>query len=79
MSTAEIQEKVRYVSDKYGRNREVILPYKLFHELIELKETIEIYKQQDVQKNIKKSKRQVRNGKGKSFTEASKAIQWLRQ
>ncbi len=79
MSTTEIQEKVKYVSDKHGRNREVILPYKLFRELMELKVTMEIYKQEDVQKSLKKSKRQVREGKGKSFTSAYTAIQWLRQ
>lgn len=79
MSKSTTLNKIRYITDKHGRNREVILPYKLFCELIELKETMETYKQQEVQKSIRKSKRQVREEKGKSFTEVSKAIQWLRE
>ena len=79
MSTLEILNKVKYISDSMGRNREVILPHRLFQDLMELKASMEIYEQSGVQSAIKKSKKQLRAGNGKSFTNAAQAIRWLRR
>jgi hypothetical protein len=43
MTTAQIEKKVKYVCNAEGRNTEVILPYGLFKELLELKSSTEIY------------------------------------
>lgn len=79
MSTNEIQRKVKYISDQRGRKREVILPSKLFHELMKMKISMEIFEQEDVQRSIRKSKQQVREGKAKSFRNANEAIEWLKE
>lgn len=79
MSTMEIERRAKYISDKRGKHLEVILPYKLYRELLELKTTMEIYEKEEVQKGIRKSKQQVREGKTKSFKTAEEAIHWLRR
>ena len=79
MSTLEIERRIRYVNDLHGRSTDVLVPYKLFKELLELKTGMEIYKQRATQRSIKKSQRQVREGRARSFRTAGEAIRWLKK
>jgi hypothetical protein len=79
MSTLEIQKRVRYVNDSRGKSTDVLIPYSLFQELLELKTTLEVYERQATRMSIKRAKRDVRNGKTKTFADATGAIEWLRK
>jgi stage III sporulation protein SpoIIIAA len=75
MSTLEIERLVRYVNDSHGRSIEVLVPYKLFKDLLELKTSMEIYEKPATRRSLTK----VRQGKTRSFKTAAGALQWLKQ
>jgi hypothetical protein len=79
MGTAQIEKKVKYVRNAEGRNTEVILPYRLFKELLELKASTEIYEQKEVQRSLRHARKDVVSGRTRSFHSADKAIAWLKQ
>ncbi len=79
MSTLEIERHVRYVNDSHGRSTDVLVPYKLFKELLELKTSMEIYEKPATQRSIKKAQRHVTDGKTRSFRTAGEALEWLRK
>jgi hypothetical protein len=79
MSTLEIERQVRYVNDSHGRSTEVLVPYKLFQDLLELKTSMEIYEKPATRRSLTKARRQVRQGKTRSFRTAGEPLQWLKQ
>ncbi|MBI3193777.1 MAG: hypothetical protein HYZ34_04810 [Ignavibacteriae bacterium] len=79
MSTAEMQKRIKYVNDAKGQKTEVIIPYSLFQEFLEMKISMEIYEQEDVQQSLKRAKKQVQDKKTKAFKDIEQAIQWLNQ
>ncbi|MDP2208739.1 MAG: hypothetical protein Q8K98_08185 [Bacteroidota bacterium] len=79
MSTLEIQKNVKYINDYRNKPIEVIVPVKIFQELLQLKMTMEIFEQEDVQKSIKRAKREIRAGETRSFRSGQEAIEWLRR
>jgi hypothetical protein len=79
MSTAQIEKKVKYIRNAEGQNTEVIMPYRLFKELLELKSSTEIYEQKEVQRSLKRARKDVASGRTRSFHRADEAIEWLKQ
>ena len=79
MSTEEIKKIAKYIDDARGRHKEVILPVRLFEELVSLKMSIEILEQEDVRNSIKRAKKNIRDGKTRTFHDADKAISWLNE
>lgn len=79
MISLDIQKNIKYINDYRNKPKEVIIPFHIFQELLELKVTMEIFEQEDVQKSIKRAKREVRAGKTRSFSRRQEAIEWLRK
>lgn len=79
MGTAQIERKVKYIRNAEGRSTEVILPYGLFKELLELKASTEIYEQKEVQRSLRRARKDVVSGRTRSFHGAAEAIAWLKQ
>jgi hypothetical protein len=79
MGTAQIEKKVKYIRNTEGRSTEVILPYRIFKELIELKASMEIYEQKEVQRSLRRAQKDVVSGRTRSFHRAVEAIAWLKQ
>jgi hypothetical protein len=79
LGTLEIQKRARIVSAARGRGREVILPYLVYCDLLELKTTMEIYKREEVQRSLKKGRKEIGEGRTKSFRKAHVAIKWLKR
>jgi len=79
MGTLEIQKQARIVRAAGGRGREVILPYPVYRDLLELKTTMEIYERAEVQQSLKKGRKEIANGRTKSFRKANDAIKWLKK
>ncbi len=79
MSATDIEKKVRYINDAHGKHTDVIIPYNIFKELLEVKMSMEIYEQQDVKRSLQRARKQVAAGNGKSFRNADEAIAWLKK
>lgn len=79
MSTTALQKKARIFSDVRGRPTEVIIPYKVFQEFLEMKMSMEIYEREEVQEQLRHSKESVRKGKARTFTNVDEAIEWLKK
>jgi hypothetical protein len=79
MSTLAIQKQSKVVSNAQGKPVEVIIPYKVFQEFLEMKMSMEIYEREEVQEGLKRSKEEVRKGKARSFTDIDEAIEWLKK
>jgi hypothetical protein len=77
MKTSQIQKKVKVVNNAQGRPVEVIIPYKVYQEMLDLAVSIEIYQQEDTQKSLARAKEDVKRGKTASFQKADEAIAWL--
>jgi hypothetical protein len=78
MGTSQIEKKVKYIRNAEGRNTEVILPYSLFKELLELKTSMEVCEQKEVQKSLRRARKDVASGRTRSFHGADEAIAWLK-
>ena len=77
MSTVTIQKKVKIVSDSEGKPVEVILPYEVYQELLELQISLEIYQQVDTQESLQRAKKEIGEGKTVSFKNSDEAGEWL--
>jgi hypothetical protein len=75
----EIQKRARIVPAARGRGREVILPYFVYRDLLELKTTMEIYERAEVQESLKKGRKEIAHGRTKSFRKAQEALKWLKR
>ena len=79
MSTAEIEKAVKVFNNTKGKPSEVLVPYSLFEELMELKMSMDIYTQKDVQRSLRRAKKEITEGKTNSFTSISEALRWLKK
>ena len=79
MNSEAIQRKAKVFSSANGKPIEVMIPFNVFQELLELKMSMEVYKRRNVQKGIKQSKKEIQNGKARSFTDIDEAIEWLKK
>lgn len=79
MISLNIQKNIKYINDYRNKPKEVIIPFHIFQELLELKVTMEIFEHEHIQKSIKRAKREVRSGRIRSFSSAQEAIEWLRK
>jgi len=77
MNALEIKEKTKYINDVNGKPIEVIIPFKIYQELLDLQMSFDIYRQEEVQKSIKRAKQDIKNGKTRSFENMDQAIEWL--
>ena len=79
MGTLEIEKRVRFVRAAGGRKKEAILPYAVYRDLLELKTTMEVYERSEVQQSLKRGRKDIAEGRAKSFRKASEAIRWLKR
>jgi len=79
MTVTEIQQRTKFVRTPKGKVSEVILPYHVYQELLELKASLEIYQQPEVQESLQRAKQDVEAGRVKTTQNADEAIAWLNQ
>lgn len=77
MNSAEIQKRAKFIRKTNGKTVGVILPHKVYQELLDLKISLEIYGQDDVQQSIRSAQKDVENGNIKSFQILDEAFEWL--
>ena len=79
MHANTITSKAKLVVNAQGKPTEVILPYRVYQDLIRLKISHEIYEQTDTQKAIQRAKKDKAKGKTQWFTCAAEALTWLNE
>lgn len=77
MTIAQIEKKAKLVTGKDGRPVEVILPYQIYKHLLEIEESVEIFKSRETQESIKRAKEDIRHGRSRSFKNIKDATEWL--
>jgi len=78
MTAYAIEEKVKFITDAKGKRHEVIIPYKVYKELLELKISQEIYHQPETQAAIKRAKKDIEEGNFRDYADAATLIRDLR-
>jgi hypothetical protein len=79
MTTTEIQQKTKFIQRPNGKVSEVILPYKIYQELLEVNASLEIYQQPEVQASLQRAKQDVETNRVKTVQTVDEAIEWLNQ
>lgn len=79
MDALKIKEKTKYINDVNGKPVEVIIPYKIYQELLDLQMSFDIYRQENVQQSIKQAKQDIKNGRVRSFNQMEDAFEWLKK
>jgi hypothetical protein len=74
-----ITKTVKFVTDSNGEKIEVLLPYKVYQELLELKISMEIYENNETKKSIKYAENDIKRGDYKKFKSTKKMIKWLKE
>jgi hypothetical protein len=79
MDALKIKEKTKFINDVNGKPVEVIIPYKVYQELLGLQMSFDIYRQENVQQSIKQAKQDIKNGRVRSFNNMEEAFEWLKK
>lgn len=77
MQAHAIIEKTRLIKNAKGKPVKVVLPYRAYRELVELKITQEIYERPETQKAIRNARRDVAAGRVRRFKTVAEALRWL--
>lgn len=77
MTVTEIEKKAKLITGRDGRPLEVILPYNIYKQLLELERSMEIFKRRETQESIKRAKEDIKHGRIKAFSDVKDAIKWL--
>jgi hypothetical protein len=77
MKSSQILKKVKVVNNAQGKPVEVIIPFKVYQEMLDLAVSMEIYQHEDTEKSLERAKENVKRGKVASFMKADEAIAWL--
>jgi hypothetical protein len=79
LNALEIKKKVKIIKDSRGKSIKVILPIRIFNELMEISISQEIYQDKSSQRSIRRAKKEVLLQKTKTFSNSSDAIEWLNE
>lgn len=77
MQAHAILEKTKLIKNSKGRPVKVVLPYRAYRELVELKISQEIYERPETQEAIHNARRDVAAGRVRRFKTLAEALRWL--
>ncbi len=77
MQAHTISEKTKLIKNAKGKPVKVVLPYRAYRELVELKISQEIYERPETQEAIRSAKRDVAAGRVRRFKTVAEALRWL--
>ena len=69
MTITEIEKKTKLITGKDGKPLEVILPYNIYRQLLELERSMEIFNRRETQESIKRAKEDIKHGRVKTFSD----------
>lgn len=77
MKAQQIEKKAKFIHDAKGKPVEVVLPYRIYQDLMQLKISHEIYNRPETQEAIKQAKQDVKEGRTRRFHRWEDAMEWL--
>ena len=77
MQAHAILERTKLIKNAKGRPVKVVLPYRAYRELVELKISQEIYERPKTQEAILNARRDVAAGRVRRFKNLAEALRWL--
>lgn len=77
MQAHAILEKTKLIKNSKGRPVKVVLPYRAYRELVELKISQEIYERPETQEAIHDARHDVAAGRVRRFKTLAEALRWL--
>lgn len=77
MTVTEIEKKTKLITGKDGKPLEVILPYNIYRQFLELERSMEIFNRKETQESIKRAKEDIKHGRAKTFSNVKDAVKWL--
>jgi len=77
MQAHAIVERSKLIKNAQGKPVKVVLPYRAYRELVELKISQEIYERPETQEAIRKARRDVVAGRVRRFKTLTEALRWL--
>lgn len=77
MTVMEIEKKAKLITGRSGKPVEVILPFNIYKQLLELEMSMEIFKRKETQAGIKKAKEDIKSGRARAFRDVEAVIKWL--
>jgi hypothetical protein len=77
MKSQQIEKKAKFIHDAKGKPVEVVLPYRIYQDLMHLKISHEIYNRPDTQVGIKQAKQEIEEGRTRRFRHWEEAMEWL--
>jgi hypothetical protein len=77
MQAHAILEKTQLIKDAKGRPVKVVLPYRAYRELVQLKISQEIYERPETREAIRAAKHDVAAHRVRRFKTLAEALRWL--
>lgn len=77
MKLSQLQKKIKFINDAKRRPVEVVLPYGVYQEYVDMKVSLEFYKSLETQNSIKKAKEDIAAGRFKDYEDAEQLIKDL--
>ena len=77
MQAHAILERTKLIKNAKGRPVKVVLPYRAYKELVELKISQEIYERPETQEAVRNAKRDITAGRVRRFKNLAEALRWL--
>ena len=79
MKLSQIQKKIKFINDAKGKPIEVVLPYKVYQEYMDMKVSLEFYKNLETQDSIERAKKDIAAGKFKDYDDVEELIKDLHE
>ena len=79
MKLSQIQKKIKFINDAKGKPVEVILPYGVYQEYMDMKISLEFYKNLETQDSIERAKKDIAAGRFKDYDDVEQLIKDLHE
>jgi hypothetical protein len=77
MKLSQIQKKIKFISDAKGKPVEVVLPYEVYQEYMDMKISLEFYRSLETQDSIEKAKEDITAGRFKDYDDVEQLLKDL--
>ena len=78
MKLSQLQKRVKFISDAKGKAVEVVLPYKVYQEYLDMKISFEFYQDPETQESIRRAKDDLAAGRFRDYENIEQLIKDLR-
>ena len=77
MKLSQVKKKAKFISNTKGKPVEVVLPYQVYQEYIDMKISLEFYESLETQESIRRAKEDLTAGRFKDYEYVEQLIKDL--